>query len=50
MSIAADLQAKLKGNQRIIYITDADDLLTAWRFKRKSSPKRSKNLSMVPTE
>ena len=50
MSIATDLQAKLKDNQRTIYITDADDLLAAWRFKRKSSSKRSKNLSIVPTE
>ncbi len=49
MNIASELQAKLKENQRTIYITDADDLLAAWRYKRSSSTKRSKNWSQTPT-
>lgn len=50
MTIATDIETKLKNNQHIVYITDADDLLAAWRYKRQSSSKRSKNLSMVPTK
>ena len=50
MSIATELQSKLEQNQKIIFITEADELLAAWQFKRKSSTKRSKNLAMVPTE
>ena len=48
--IAQDLKAKLNSNQHTIFITDADDLLAVWRFKRQSATKRSKNLSMVPTK
>ena len=50
MSIATELQPKLEQNQNIVFITEADELLAAWQFKRKSSTKRSKNLAMVPTE
>ena len=50
MSIPADIQTKLESNQRTIFITDADDLLAAWQFRRRSSPKRSINLGMVPTQ
>lgn len=50
MSIATEVKTKLKSNHRIVFITDADDLLAAWQFQRKSSNKRSKNLSAVPTE
>ncbi len=50
MSISTDIETKLKSNHRIVFITDADDLLAAWQFQRKSSNKRSKNLSAVPTE
>jgi uncharacterized membrane protein (Fun14 family) len=50
MTIATDIETKLKNNQHIVYITDADDLLAAWRYKRQSSSKRSKNLSMAPTK
>ena len=50
MSIATELQTKLEQNQNFIFISEADELLAAWRFKRKSSTKRSKNLAMVPTE
>jgi hypothetical protein len=39
----------LDANQRTIFITDADDLLAVWRFKRQSSTKRSKNLNIVLT-
>ena len=50
MSIATELQPILEQNQKSIFITEADELLAAWQFKRKSSTKRSKNLAMVPTE
>ncbi len=50
MSIRPDLQTKLNNNLREILITDADDLLAAWQFKRKSSTKRSKNMRMVPSD
>lgn len=50
MSIATDLETKLKNNQHTIFITEADDLLAAWQYKRKSTSKRSKNLCAVPTE
>lgn len=50
MSIEAELETKLKNNQHTIFITEADELLSAWQFKRKSSNKCSKNLAMVPTQ
>lgn len=50
MSIRQDLQTKLNNNSREILITDADDLLAAWQFKRKSSTKRSINMRMVPSD
>jgi hypothetical protein len=50
MSISTDIETKLRNNHRTIFITDADDLLAAWQFKRKGSSKRSKNLSMVSTK
>lgn len=50
MSIRSDLQTKLQHNDLEIIITDADDLLAAWQFKRKSSSKRSKNMRMVPNK
>lgn len=50
MNIEPELRAQLKNNQRTIFITEADELLAAWQFQRKSSPKRSKNTSMVPTQ
>lgn len=49
MSIATELPTRIDNNRRTIFITDADDLLAAWRFQRLSSPKRSKNLCAVPT-
>lgn len=33
MTISEDLKLKLNANQREIYITDADDLLAAWRHR-----------------
>jgi uncharacterized membrane protein (Fun14 family) len=50
VSIRSDLQTKLNNNSREIIITDADDLLAAWQFKRNNSTKRSKNMKMVPSE
>ena len=50
VNIAQDLRTQLNNNQRTIFLTDADDLLATWRFKKQSSTKRSKNLSMVPTK
>jgi len=44
ISIATEPQSELKNYQPTIYITDAVDLLAAWQFQRKSSPKHSKNL------
>ncbi len=35
MSIAEDLEIKLENNQHTLFITDADDLLAVWQFKRK---------------
>ncbi len=50
MAIAAAIQNKLKANRHIVYITEADELMAAWQFKRKHSARRSMNLSAVPTE
>lgn len=50
MSIAEDLKPKLENNQRVIFITDADDLLAAWRHRRMNKFKRSFDFSRVPTE
>ncbi len=52
MSVAEDLKLKLKNNQRTIYITDADDLLAAWRHRRekKSRSCRCFDFSRVPKE
>ena len=50
MSIAEDLKIKLKNNQHTIFITDADDLLAVWQFKRKNAFKRSVDFSRVPKE
>lgn len=37
MSIEEDLKSKLENNQRDIFITDADDLLAAWRHRRDNT-------------
>lgn len=52
MSIAEDLELKLKNNQRDIFITDADDLLAAWRHRREKTSRscRCFDFSRVPTE
>lgn len=52
MSIAEDLELKLKNNQRSIYITDADDLLGAWRHRMEKTSRscRCFDFSRVPTE
>jgi hypothetical protein len=51
MSIAEDLKLRLKNNQRGIFITDADDLLAAWRHRReKTSGSRCFDFSRVPKE
>ncbi len=50
MSIATDLETKLKNNQRTLFITDADDFLAVWQYKRKNSFKRSVDFSRVPKE
>lgn len=50
MSIATEIEATIKSNHRVVFITDADDLLAAWQFQRRSSKKRSMNLNMVSTE
>ncbi len=50
MDIAADLKTKLNNNQHYLFITETDELLAAWQFKRKSSSKRSMDLSNVPKE
>ena len=51
MSIAEDLNSKMKKNRRFMYITDADDLLAAWRHrKEKTSRCRCFDFSRVPQE
>ncbi len=50
MDIAADLKTKLNNNQHYLFITETDELLAAWQLKRKSSSKRSMDLSNVPKE
>jgi hypothetical protein len=51
MSIEEDLRVKLKNNQRVIFITDADDLLAAWRHRReRTSGSRCFDFSRVPKE
>jgi hypothetical protein len=50
MSIEEDLKIKLKNNQRTLCITDADDLLAVWQFKRNNKFTRSVDFSRVPKE
>jgi hypothetical protein len=50
MSIAEDLKIKLENNQQNLFITDADDLLAVWQFKRKNKFKRSVDFTRVPKE
>ncbi len=50
MDIDQDLIANLNNNHREIFITETEELLAAWLFKKKSSSKRSKNMSAVPSE
>jgi hypothetical protein len=52
MSIEEDLYLRLKNNQRSIYITDADDLLGAWRHRMEKTSRscRCFDFSRVPTE
>jgi hypothetical protein len=46
------LEVKLKNNQRDIFITDADDLLAAWRHRREKTSRscRCFDFSRVPME
>jgi hypothetical protein len=51
MSIEDELRLKLKNNQHAAFITDADDLLAAWRHGReKTSGSRCFDFSRVPKE
>jgi len=50
MNVDQNMITALKHNQREIFITESEELLAAWLFKMKSSPKRSKDLGAVPTE
>jgi hypothetical protein len=50
MSIAEDLKIKLKNNQHTIFVTDADELLAVWQFKRKNTFKHSIDFSRVAKE
>lgn len=50
MNIAEDLQVKLNNNQRTIFITEADELLAVWRFKKANTFKRSVDFSRVPQQ
>jgi hypothetical protein len=50
MSIAEDLKIKLKNNQHTIFVTDADELLAVWQFKRKNTFKHSVDFSRVAKE
>ncbi len=50
MDIDQDLIAQLNNDQKEIFITETEELLAAWLFMKRSSSKRSKNMSAVPTE
>ena len=50
MSIAEDLKPKLANNDHFVFITDADDLLAAWRHRREGKRKRSFDFTCIPTE
>lgn len=50
MGIAEELEPKLANNDHFVYITDADDLLAAWRHRRENKFKRSFDFTSVPTE
>lgn len=50
MDIDQDLITKLNQNHCELFITESEELLAAWLFKMKSSSKRTKNLSEVPTK
>jgi hypothetical protein len=45
-----DLRTSLKNNRSEIFITETEELLAAWLFKKRSSTKRSKNMCAVPPE
>ncbi len=50
MGIAEALKPKLEQNRREVVITDADDLLAAWRHRTENTFTRSFNFSRVPQE
>lgn len=52
MSIAGDLESKLKNNQRDIFIIDSDDLLATWRHRKEKTFQscRCFDFSRVPME
>ncbi len=52
MGIAEELKTKLGNNQRTIFITDADDLLAAWRHRKDKTSRscRCFDFSRVPME
>ena len=49
MEIDRDLKTELNQNTYELFITESEELLAAWLFINKSSSKRTKNLSAVPT-
>lgn len=48
MSIKTEIKNKLNNNQKEVFITDADELLAAWRYKRQNGNKKKCKLSRVP--
>jgi hypothetical protein len=48
MGLAEELKPKLDNNHHYAFITDADDLLAAWRHRRENTFKRSFDISRVP--
>ncbi len=50
MDVDRALISEINLNRRELFITESEELLAAWLFKMRSSSKRTKNLSAVPTK
>ncbi len=50
MSIKKDLKSKMKANDYILNVIEADELIAVWRFRQANRFKRSVDFSRVPQE
>lgn len=50
MSIESDLRAQWKKNNHVLLLTEVDDLIAVWRYKKCNRFTRSVNFSNVPEQ